>query len=138
MNPIEIIFCWQTITVAVIASGMTHFTKRCIDILRGMKDVDGNVDMWEAIGKELRRDSIVIDDVVLPGCVLFWGAVAAASLRLVPEVVLEYVATHAPGIRGYAIFASWGAVCGFFADAIFMKVRSIAAKLETQSNPNEG
>jgi hypothetical protein len=136
MSPLDAIYCWQALLIAVLASGSTQLLKKISDILRGIvEDSDGNVDIWEAIGKELRRDAVIWNKIVMPSAVVFFGAFWAALLPVRPEALIEYTVTHAPGWRSYLVYAGWGAACGQFADYGFSKLKELLGGVAARS-PN--
>lgn len=138
MGPLDVFYCWQALVIATLASGCAELLKRFTDIVRGLKvdaDGDGKIDMWEAIGRELRRDAVVWNKILLPSSVLFFGAMWAVMLPVRPEVLMKYAATHAAG-KEILVFAGWGLVCGQFADYAFTKLKSLAGGILQKRNPN--
>ena len=140
MGPLDLFYSWQACVIAVLASGTVQVLKRSTDILRGLKvdaDGDGKVDMWEAIGRELRRDALFWNKLVLPSAVVLAGAFWAAVLPVRPEYLFEYAEAHAPGWRATAVFAGWGAACGQLASSIFTHVKEYKTGAERRRS-NEG
>lgn len=129
MDPLSIVYSWQALLIALTASALTQFVKRCVDILIGIQDNnDGTLSLLERAGAELRKDSVVIQGIVMPALPLLFGAVAAIILPVRPEVLMEYAAKYVHDQNQvYLIYAAWGAACGQFCDYVFTKVKTLAS-----------
>jgi hypothetical protein len=82
MNPIEILYSWQALLVAITASGLTQLIKTIYDISKGrqvLKKIStpppaptekpvGYRDSAKpaAVGKEVRQSNVWLNRVVLP------------------------------------------------------------------------
>lgn len=133
MDPLSIIYSWQALLVAITASGLTEFVKRAINLLHGLKDDDGDLTFWERCANEARRDSLVINQLVLPSCPVVFGALVAVALPMHPEVMTAYVkAHHLATWQALSGYAAWGAACGQFSDYIFTKVKALASAVKKE------
>ena len=145
-NPLEILFSWQAILVAIGAAGLTQLVKTIYDVRKGQAvsaslpppapvKTDGTVPVEVAtyreapktiraaakVGKKSR--SILIDRFVLPMAPIVFGACLAMLIPARPDPIMDYVKLHEIGKSALLIYAAWGAVCGQFADYIFVKVK---------------
>jgi hypothetical protein len=140
-NPLEILFSWQAILVAIGAAGLTQLVKTIYDVRKGQVVsaslppppplVEGSVAapavplvMIRAaakVGKKSR--SVLIDRIILPMCPIVFGMGLAMLIPARPDPIVEYVKLHEIGKSALLIYAAWGAVCGQFADYIFVKVK---------------
>lgn len=131
MNPIEVLYSWQALLVACIATAMTQLTKVIIDVVRGHLHVTPTPTVRDAakVGKGLRESkeeliNRVLNRVVIPGLPVLYGTVCALLVPARPEVIMEYTTTHhVVGVGAQAIFGAWGAACGQFADYLFAKAK---------------
>ncbi len=140
MSPFDIIYSWQALLVMVVASALTEFVKRTINIFLGMKedaDGDGKLTAWEKLGREMRADAVWINNLVLPGIVVGFGAAVACVIPARPEILLDYAAKHAPGGHAYLLYAAWGAACGQFADYTFMRLKNTIMDFASKRKANE-
>jgi hypothetical protein len=147
-NPIEILYSWQALLVALTASGLTQLTKTIYDISKGSKEIKkGSVpppvlsppsETAESpyrdpvlvkpaiVGKETRKANLWLNRVIFPMVPIFFGALLGAFLPLHPEVLVTYVDAHVEGaVMATLVYATWGAACGQFADYIFSKAKAV-------------
>lgn len=145
MNPIEILYSWQALLVAIMASGLTQLIKTVYDIAKGRQILkkqstpppapapaeESVVGYREPvkpriIGKETRKSNIWLNRVVLPSIPIVIGALIGAFIPLRPEVLIEYVQAHVDGwFTQSFVYSIWGAACGQFADYTFSKAKSL-------------
>lgn len=143
MNPIEILYSWQAVLVAVAATGITQLVKTVIDIWWGSRAIKkGSIPppppakgegpyrtaspppKPRAVGVDLRKRSVIVNRLILPMTPIVVGALFAILVPARPDVINTYVETHEVGWTKYLIFAAWGAACGQFADYLWSKVKS--------------
>lgn len=142
MNPIEILYSWQAVLVAVAATGCTQLVKTVIDIWWGARAIkNGSLPPPppkeqgpgpyrtaspppRKVGHDLRKRSVIVNRLVLPMTPILVGALFAVLVPARPDVINTYVEAHAVGWTKYLIFAAWGAACGQFADYLWSKVKS--------------
>lgn len=144
MNPIEILYSWQALLVAITASGLTQLIKTIYDISKGRQVLkktstpppaptekpvgyrDSAKPKPAAIGKEVRQSNVWLNRVVLPVIPIVIGALIGGFVPLRPEVLIEYVEGHVDGWYTQAfVYSIWGAACGQFADYTFSKAKSL-------------
>lgn len=110
MNPLDLIYCWQALLVAVACVGVTQLIKTVIDA---------------TMGKERRRNSVVLTRFVLPMAPIVIGVIVAVLVPVRPEVLIDYVQARVTNTWGeLSTYALWGGACGQFADYIFTKVKA--------------
>jgi len=127
MNPLELLYSWQALLIAVAATGITQLVKTVIDIVWGHKDAQPTPTAKDAkrVGEALRKRSVIVNRLVLPMTPIWTGALMAVLIPIRPEVVTEYVTTqHIEGFGRLLVFAAWGAACGQFADYGFNKIKA--------------
>jgi hypothetical protein len=111
-RPLEILYCWQALVVAVTAAGIVRFVKAVIDATKG--------EAW-------RKDRKWIELFLLPGLAVFFGALIAVVLPLRPEMLDAYLEKvpeeHANAKLG--VYALWGGACGQFSSWIYDRVVAI-------------
>lgn len=138
MNPIEILYSWQALLVAITASGLTQLIKTIYDISKGRQVLKKTSTpppaptekpdpvKPAAIGKEVRQSNVWLNRIVLPTIPIVIGALIGAFIPLRPEVLIEYVEGHVDGWYTQAfVYSIWGAACGQFADYTFSKAKSL-------------
>lgn len=140
LNPIEILYSWQAILIAVAATGITQLIKTVVDITVGKKALsrlqaaapDLVLDMPPgAVGKEKRQDNVWINRLLLPMAPIAVGAVFAVVVPARPDVIVAYVTAHEVGWTQYLIYAAWGAACGQFSSYVYDRVmEAVRAKIK--------
>lgn len=139
MNPIEILYSWQALLVAITASGLTQLIKTIYDIAKGRQvlkkistpppspdGVPTKPVKTAAVGKEVRQSNVWLNRIVLPTIPIVIGALIGGFIPLRPEVLIEYVEGHVDGWYTQAfVYSIWGAACGQFADYTFSKAKSL-------------
>ena len=127
MNPLELLYSWQALLIAIAATGITQLVKTIIDIAWGHKDTEPTPTMKDAkrVGEALRKRNLIINRLVLPMTPIWTGALMAILVPIRPEAVMEYVTSqNIEGVGRLLVFAAWGAACGQFADYGFNKVKA--------------
>lgn len=140
MGPLELIYSWQALLVAMCASGTTQFFKTIVDVLRGVKeDDDGTLSTWEYLGRQARKDTIVLNRIVFPTMVVLLGAAWAMVIPARPEVLHTYIAEYKLNWHEtYVVYGAWGAFCGQFADYLFTKAKEVISDLIARRSSNAG
>lgn len=118
MNPMDVIYAWQSLVLAVVIVGLTQGLKTTIEAVLIMRNKG-----TKKTGKELRGDIILIDKAILPLFPLITGAVLAVLVPLRPEALATYVTDHAHGSKW--AYAMWGAVIGQFADYLYQRAKRL-------------
>jgi hypothetical protein len=135
MGPLELLYSWQALLVAVAATGVTQLVKTILDVAWGHVDTTPTPTMKDAkvVGAELRRRSIILNRFVMPMTPILTGAVMAMVVPIRPDQLLEYITTHhIAGTGAMLVYASWGAACGQFADYGFSKVKAALGDVRTK------
>lgn len=158
-NPIEILYSWQALLVALAASGLTQLVKTIYDITKGHRElkrvstppaaatpVETKATTYRQstapvkpriVGKETRKGNLWLNRVIFPMVPIVIGSLIGAILPLRPEVLVEYVGAHVSGfVMQHLVYATWGAACGQFADYTFTKAKAIM-KAMTDSKGEE-
>lgn len=127
-NPLDLVYSWQALLVAVVANALTQLVKTLIDIYRGhaAESPTPTVKDMVRVGAGLRRSSLIINRVVVPGLSLVFGALTAMIIPVRPEALIAYCAAQSVSTTGsLAIFGAWGAACGQFASYTFDRVKEV-------------
>ena len=116
MNPLDILYAWQSALLAVVIVGLTQAVKAGIEAYLVLKNAG-----TPKTGKELRGEVAVIDRAVLPLVPLVSGAIMGAFVPMRPEVLVQYVTEHGGGSR--LAYAMWGAAIGQFSDYLYQRFK---------------
>jgi len=116
MNPLDIIYAWQSALLAVVIVGLTQGAKAGIEAYLLLKNKGTT-----KTGKELRGEVAILDRAVLPIVPLVSGALMGAFVPMRPEVLVQYVTEHGNGSR--LAFAMWGAAIGQFSDYLYQRFK---------------
>lgn len=126
MGPLDSLICWQALLVALMASGITQLAKSIIDVTWGIQHEDPTPTIADAmkLGSTLRRNTLIINRLVLPMTPIFAGFLFAAIVPMRPENLTHYVESHEIVTwQAFCIYGTWGAACGQFADYGVSKVK---------------
>lgn len=116
MNPLDILYTWQSALLSLVIVGLTQGVKAGIEAHLLLKNQGTS-----KTGKELRGEIAVIDRAVLPLVPLVSGSLLAAFVPIRPEVLVQYVTEHGDGSR--LAYAMWGAAIGQFSDYLYQRVK---------------
>jgi hypothetical protein len=119
LGPIEILYNWQSVLLAVGVSAAVQGVKRALDIALG--------------GKDKRKAVRLVTQVLLPLLPLLLGSLGAILVPLHPEKLTEYVTSHA-NVKPWVAFGAWGAAVGQFSDYLYQRARSVMAALAKPSD----
>jgi hypothetical protein len=111
-RPLEILFSWQALLVAITVAGLVRFIKAIIDAVKG---------------SEWRKARKWIELFLLPSLAVFLGALTAVIVPLHPDVMTEYL-DKVPEAQQWAIpavYALWGAACGQFSSYTYDRVVAV-------------
>lgn len=125
-NPLELVYSWQALLVAVAASGLTQLVKTSLDVYWGQKSEVETPTYRDAarVGADLRRKKLILNRLVFPALTTTLGACVAVLLPVLPEALLRYMeAQEISGWGEYGLRALWGAACGQFASYLFDRVK---------------
>lgn len=129
MNPLDILYAWQSALLAVVIVGITQGAKAGIEAYLLLKNRGTT-----KTGKELRGEITLIDRAILPLVPLVTGALIGAFVPMRPEVLVQYVNEHGGGSR--LAYAMWGAAIGQFSDYLYQRFkRMLPAQPATPSTP---
>ena len=136
MNPIEILWCWQSLIVALAAAGMTQFVKTAVDIFWGKVAPDPTTSLkdMEEVGKTRRKANIALNRLIFPSLPVLFGALLAMFV-LRGDIVAEYVARTPSRWDDYSIYAVWGGSVGMYADYVVSKVKDVLDDLIKKAKP---
>lgn len=122
-NPIEILYCWQALVMAVAIYMLTHTIKAAIPHLYTPKTEKGKV---------------ILKRVVMPAVPPLLGFIGSIIVPLHPEVLSAYVTEHVKNaFQGAMIYGIWGAAVGQFADYAYTKVTKLLGAIASQSGTEE-
>jgi hypothetical protein len=128
MGPIEILYCWQALLIAVAATGITQLVKTILDVTWGARHPTSTPSMSDAkkLGEELRKRSIIVNRFILPMTPILVGALLAIVIPAQPDVLIQYVRDngHENSWKVYMIYALWGGACGQFSSYGFDRVKT--------------
>jgi hypothetical protein len=125
-NPLELLYSWQAMLVAIAATGITQLVKTILDVLYGRGSSPANLVESAKAGAATRKRTLLINRFVLPMTPIVVGAVMAMVVPVRPDPVLAYVATHGiTGVGKFMVYAAWGAACGQFASHLFDKIKGL-------------
>jgi hypothetical protein len=113
-GPIEIIYNWQAILLAVAVSAVVQGIKHTLNIAFG--------------GKEKRKEVRWVTEVLLPLMPLFIGALGAILVPLHPDTLTTYITAHT-NVKPWVAFGAWGAAVGQFSDYLYQRARSVMEAL---------
>ena len=119
MNPLEILYSWQSLFLAIVIAGITQSVKHGVDIYLESRQGDSPD---RKTGREIRQQNALVNNTLLPLFPLFLGALFGAFLPIQPEPLVLYVTTHH---SSSAVYAMWGASVGQFADYIFQRAKKL-------------
>ena len=114
LGPLEVLYCWQSVLLAIGVATATHGVKRLFDVFAG--------------GKEARKKKIIINRLILPATPILLGAIGAAVVPILPEALIAYSTLH--GLVGFKLVlvnAGYGAAVGQFADYVWHRFSGIQA-----------
>lgn len=122
MNPLELVYCPETLALAVLASLGTELLKRLLDLFAGFGEESGGARSAMRLGADLRRQRIGLSQGLLPLVPLALGVALAFVLPYRPEV-LE-AAVGAPGApSANLLYAGWGLLAGALGDYLYGRLR---------------
>lgn len=136
MSPLDLLYSWQALMVAIVATGITQLLKTILDVTLGKAAPESTPGIKEMakVGMDKRKSNVVVNRFVLPMAPILVGFIYAMLVPIRPEALIEYVTAHVPEVwQQYLVFGSWGAACGQFADYGFSKVKSALGDLRSRS-----
>ena len=119
MNPLEILYSWQSLFLAIVIAGITQSVKHGVDIYLESRQGDSP---GKKTGREIRQQNALVNNTLLPLFPLFLGSLLGAFLPIQPEPLVLYVTTHR---SSSVVYAMWGASVGQFADYIFQRAKQL-------------
>ena len=119
MNPLEILYSWQSLVLAIVIAGITQSVKHGVDTYLESRQGDTPN---KKTGREIRQQNSLVNNTLLPLFPLVLGSLFGVFLPIQPEPLVLYVATHH---SSSAVYAMWGASVGQFADYIFQRAKQL-------------
>jgi hypothetical protein len=111
-GPLSVLYCWQSVVLAVGVSTGTHGVKALVDFQLG--------------GKGARKSQVFFQSIFLPATPIVLGALIGAFIPLWPEPLTAYIAANAlTGIKAKLVLAGYGAAVGQFADYAWSRYSSL-------------
>ena len=110
MGPVEILYNWQAVLLAVGVAALVEGIKRAINVAAG--------------GSDKRKAMRWVTEVVLPLLPLFAGSLGAILVPLHPDKLTEYVTAH-PSVKPWVVYGAWGAAIGQFSDYLYQRAKSV-------------
>ncbi len=125
MNPIEVLYSWQSVVLAVAVAGLVQAIKTTLDTALGAAPPGRKPETTDrraarATGREIRKQSALLTRIILPLLPIIIGAVLAMIVPLRPDILTEYAKTHGENV---GIYGLWGAAMGQFADYIYQQAK---------------
>ena len=125
MNPIEVLYSWQSVVLAVAVAGLVQAIKTTLDTALGAAPTGRKPETTDrraarATGREIRKQSALLTRILLPLLPIIIGAVLAMLVPLRPDILTEYAKTHGENV---GIYGLWGAAMGQFADYIYQQAK---------------
>lgn len=112
LGPLSVLYCWQGAILALLIVTGTHGVKAVIDYRLG--------------GKDERKKMLFVQSLILPATPIVLGALLAMILPLWPDLLVEYLKTHAIlGWKAKLVYAGYGAAVGQFSDYAWGRYSSI-------------
>lgn len=121
-NPLEVLYSWQSLFLAVIISAITQALKTTIDIYYGSGSGG------RAHGAVIRKSSLLMTGVLLPSIPIVFGMAMAVLVPVRPDPLESYVSQHHDGPWVYAM---WGGSVGQFADYIYQRIKKFITDNQT-------
>jgi len=125
VNPIDVFYSWQSLLLAVAVSGIVQSIKTGIDTVYGVSPARRSTDApgtkAHHVGKELRKNNLLLTRGLLPLLPIIIGAVLAVLVPLRPDILTTYA--EGKGGSDWSIYALWGAAFGQFADYIYQQIK---------------
>lgn len=137
MGPLELLYCWQALIIAIAATGFTQLLKTVIDVTWGHVNAAPTPTMKakKTVGADLRRSNKVLNRILLPMMPILFGFLMAVVVPVRPDLLLSYVSEHhIEGFGRLLLFGAWGAACGQFADYGFSKVKAALGPAPTSNS----
>lgn len=125
MNPLDFLYSWQSLFLAVVISTMTQSFK-CL--------VEGLIERYSGGSGSAKRKASLANTTLLPLFPLLLGGLIGRFLSIRPEYLVRYVNdNHA----STAVYAMWGASVGQFSDYLYQRAKRIMAFGPAASAPTE-
>jgi len=119
VGPLQILYSWQSLLLAIAITIGTQGVKRLVDSFMG--------------GTDTRKQRRYMSTVVLPAVPLALGTLAGMFVPLRPELLMEYVRTH--DVSMYWVGGAYGLAVGQFADYLYQR---FANKRDPVPVPDQG
>jgi hypothetical protein len=123
-GPLSVLYCWQSVLLAIGVSALSHGFKALLDVAVG--------------GQERRRRHLILHRLVLPATPIILGAVGAVVVPLHPEALIAYVQLHAlTGVQAALVHAGYGAAVGQFADYVWHRFSGVRSDMQQKQRRRE-
>ena len=120
LGPLDVLYCWQSVLLAVGVSALTHVVKGGIDVGLG--------------GKAERRRAMWANRVVLPLTPIVLGALGAVLVPLLPPVLVQYLTDQRiHGAQYWMSLAAYGGAVGQFSDYVWHRFSGVFDNVKTKN-----
>lgn len=112
-DPLELMYSWQALLLALSISGTMQFIKTLLDI---------------QMGKPKREAHVWLNRIWLPALTILLGACYANFIPLRPSILTEYIKLQDETWTEWntaVMYAVWGGSVGQFADYAYTKFKKI-------------
>ena len=129
MNPLYVIFCWQTELLALAASLVTQLAKMQIDWFLAGRMASLRASLRS--GADLRRQHPVLNQFLLPVLPIFAGVLLAVIVPI-PPVLKQFLGAHPSRPRELTSIAAWGAIGGLLGDYFYSRIHQARRAIRAQ------
>lgn len=111
MTPLDILYSWQSLFLAVVIATMTQSFKRL---------VEGLIERYSGGDGVAKRKASLANTTLLPLFPLVLGGLIGRFFPIRPEYLVQYVNENHTSM---AIYAMWGASVGQFSDYLYQRAK---------------
>lgn len=132
VNPLELIYSWQTCVIVFSTIALTEATKRAIDFILGRSEAaDPSLRAVVRTGADLRHTHPAVSQLLLPTLPLDVAVLLALVVPIRPPALLLYTTTQTLPL--WFACVAWGIFCGAAADYIFTRVHDARRAFRTRA-----
>lgn len=113
MTPLDLLYSWQSLFLAVVIATMTQSFKKL---------VEGLIERYSGGDGEAKRKASIANATLLPLFPLLLGGVIGRFLPIHPEYLVRYVNENHTST---AVYAMWGASIGQFSDYLYQRAKGL-------------
>lgn len=134
MGPLDLVYSWQTVVIAVLVYMTTQLIKVALDMW--LSKSYGSLKVKTRLGKEMRQEKPILNRLVMPAIPVWVGVFLACVLPIRPDAIIDYTVAHTTGFNTYLVYSGWGAVVGQFSGWIYTHVYDFVNQVRPTRNPN--